>query len=53
MDEIIHHLAVFISDCGRYMSLEKKTLEPQLLSLIKYLHTLGFDVTNGTFAENA
>lgn len=45
MDEIIHHLAFFVSGEGNTRT--------TAVFFIKYLRTLGFDVTNDIFAENA
>lgn len=53
MDEIIHHLAVFISRLWQIHVFGEGNTRTTAVFLIKYLHTLGFDVTNGTFAENA
>ena len=53
MDEIIHHLAVFISRLWQIHVFGEGNTRTTAVFLIKYLHTLGFDVTNGTFAEKA
>lgn len=53
MDEIIHHLAVFISRLWQIHVFGEGNTRTTAVFLIKYLRTLGFDVTNGTFAENA
>ena len=53
MDEIIHHLAVFISRLWQIHVFGEGNTRTTAVFLIKYLHTLGFDVTNSTFAENA
>lgn len=53
MDEIIHHLAVFISRLWQIHVFGEGNTRTIAVFLIKYLHTLGFDVTNSTFAENA
>ena len=53
MDEIIHHLAVFVSRLWQIHVFGEGNTRPTAVFLIKYLHTLGFDVTNSTFAENA
>lgn len=53
MDEIIHHLAVFVSRLWQiHMFLEGNTRTTAVF-LIKYLRTLGFETTNDIFAENA
>lgn len=53
MDEIIHHLAVFVSKLWQiHMFLEGNTRTTAVF-LIKYLRTLGFETTNDIFAENA
>ena len=53
MDEIILHLAVFISRLWQIHVFGERNTRTTAVFLIKYLHTLGFDVTNSTFAENA
>lgn len=53
MGEIIHHLAVFVSRLWQIHVFGEGNTRPTAVFLIKYLHTLGFDVTNSTFAENA
>ncbi|MCR5220235.1 MAG: Fic family protein, partial [bacterium] len=53
MDEIIHHLAVFISRLWQIHVFEEGNTRTTAVFFIKYLRTLGFDVTNGIFAENA
>ena len=53
MDEIIHHLAVFVSRLWQTHVFGEGNTRTTAVFLIKYLHTLGFDVTNSTFAENA
>lgn len=53
MDEIIHHLAVFISRLWQIHVFGEGNTRTTAVFLIKYLHTLGFDVTNSTFAGNA
>ena len=53
MDEIIHHLAVFVSRLWQIHVFGEGNTRTTAVFLIKYLHTLGFDVTNSTFAENA
>ena len=53
MDEIIHHLAVFISRLWQIHVFEEGNTRTTAVFFIKYLQTLGFDVTNDIFAENA
>lgn len=53
MDEIIHHLAVFISRLWQIHVFGEGNTRTTAVFFIKYLCTLGFDVTNDIFAENA
>ncbi len=53
MDEIILHLAVFISKLWQIHVFEEGNTRTTAVFFIKYLHALGFDVTNDIFAENA
>lgn len=53
MDEIIHHLAVFVSRLWQIHVFGKGNTRTTAVFFIKYLRTLGFDVTNDIFAENA
>lgn len=53
MDEIIHHLAVFISRLGQIHVFGQGNTRATAVFFIKYLRMLGFDVTNDIFAENA
>ncbi len=53
MDEIIHHLAVFISRLWQIHVFGEGNTRTTAVFFIKYLRTLGFDVTNDIFAENA
>ncbi len=53
MDEIIHHLAVFISKLWQIHVFEEGNTRTTAVFFIKYLHALGFDVINDIFAENA
>ncbi len=53
MDEIIHHLAVFISGLWQIHVFAEGNTRTTAVFFIKYLRTLGFDVTNDIFAENA
>ena len=53
MDEIIHHLAVFVSRLWQIHVFGEGNTRTTAVFFIKYLKTLGFDVTNDIFAENA
>lgn len=53
MDEIIHHLAVFVSGLWQIHVFAEGNTRTTAVFFIKYLRTLGFDVTNDIFAENA
>ncbi len=53
MDEIIHHLAVFISRLWQIHVFAEGNTRTTAVFFIKYLRTMGFDVTNDIFAENA
>ncbi|MBQ9030014.1 MAG: Fic family protein [Parasporobacterium sp.] len=53
MDEIIHHLAVFISRLWQIHVFGEGNTRTTAVFFIKYLRTLGFDGTNDVFAENA
>ena len=53
MDEIIHHLAVFISRLWQIHIFGEGNTRTTAVFFIKYLHTLGFEVTNDIFAMNA
>ncbi len=53
MDEIIHHLAVFISRLWQIHVFGEGNTRTTAVFFIKYLLTLGFDVINDIFAENA
>lgn len=53
MDEVIHHLAVFVSRLWQIHVFGEGNTRTTAVFFIKYLHTLGFDVTNDIFAENA
>lgn len=53
MDEIIHHLAVFISGLWQIHVFGEGNTRTTAVFFIRYLRTLGFDVTNDIFAENA
>lgn len=53
MDEIIHHLAIFIAGLWQIHVFGEGNTRTIAVFFIKYLRTLGFDVTNDIFAENA
>ncbi len=53
MDEIIHHLAVFISRLWQIHIFGEGNTRTTAVFFIKYLKTLGFSATNDIFAENA
>ena len=53
MDEIIHHLAVFISRLWQIHIFGEGNTRTTAVFFIKYLRTLGFSATNDIFAENA
>ena len=53
MDEIIRHLAVFISRLWQIHVFCEGNTRTTAVFFIKYLRALGFDVTNDIFAENA
>lgn len=53
MDEIIKHLAFFVSRLWQIHIFSEGNTRTTAVFFIKYLRTLGFDVTNDIFAENA
>ena len=53
MDEIIHHLAVFISRLWQIHIFEEGNTRTTAVFFIKYLRTLGFSATNDIFADHA
>lgn len=53
MDEIIRHLAVFVSGLWQIHVFAEGNTRTTAVFFIKYLRTLGFDVMNDIFAENA
>lgn len=53
MDEIIHHLAVFISRLWQIHIFGEGNTRTTAVFFIKYLRTLGFSATNDIFADNA
>ena len=53
MEEIIHHLAVFVSGLWQIHVFGEGNTRTTAVFFIKYLRKLGFDATNDIFAENA
>jgi len=53
MDEIIHHLAVFVARLWQIHIFGEGNTRTTAVFFIKYLRTLGFDATNDIFAKNA
>ena len=53
MDEVIHHLAIFVSRLWQIHVFAEGNTRTTAVFFIKYIRTLGFDVTNDIFAENA
>lgn len=53
MEEIIHRLAIFVSRLWQIHVFGEGNTRTTAVFFIKYLRTLGFDVTNDIFAENA
>ena len=53
MDEIIHHLAVFISRLWQIHIFGEGNTRTTAEFFIKYLRTLGFSATNDIFADHA
>ena len=53
MDEIIHHLALFVSRLWQIHVFGEGNTRTTAVFFIKYLRTLGFDVTNDIFADNS
>ena len=52
-DEVIDHLATFISNLWQIHAFQEGNTRTTAVFFIKYLRTLGFDVTNDVFAKNA
>ena len=52
-DEVIDHLATFISNLWQIHAFQEGNTRTVAVFFIKYLRTLGFDVTNDVFAKNA
>lgn len=53
LEEVMHHLAVFISRLWQIHIFGEGNTRTTAVFFIKYLRTLGFEVTNNIFAENA
>ncbi|TCD53596.1 cell filamentation protein Fic [Alloscardovia theropitheci] len=53
LDEVIHHLAVFISRLWQIHIFEEGNTRTTAVFLIKYARTLGFKATNDIFADNS
>jgi len=53
MDEMIHHLAVFVSGLWQIHIFGEGNTRTTAVFFIKYLRILGFEATNDIFAENA
>lgn len=53
MDDTMHHLAVFISRLWQIHVFCEGNTRTTAVFFIKYLRTLGFNITNDIFAENA
>ena len=53
MDEMIHHLALFVSRLWQIHVFGEGNTRTTAVFFIKYLRTLGFEVTNDIFAKNA
>lgn len=53
INKIIDHLAIFISNLWQIHAFEEGNTRTIAVFVIKYLRTLGFDVTNDIFAKNA
>ena len=53
IDEIIDHLSIFVSNLWQIHVFEEGNTRTVATFFIKYLRSLGFDVTNEIFAKNA
>ncbi len=53
IEQVIRHLAVFVSRLWQIHVFAEGNTRTTAVFFIKYLRTLGFDVTNDIFAENA
>ncbi len=53
MDEVIEHLATFVSTLWQIHPFQEGNTRTTAVFFIKYLRSLGFDITNDVFAKNA
>ena len=53
VDAIIDHLSIFISNLWQVHAFEEGNTRTVAVFVIKYLRSLGYDVTNDIFAKNA
>ena len=53
INEVIDHLATFVANLWQIHPFEEGNTRTVAVFFIKYLRTLGFDVTNDVFAKNA
>lgn len=53
IDETIEHLAIFVANLWQIHAFEEGNTRTTAVFFIKYLRSLGFDVTNDIFAKNA
>ena len=53
MDDVIEHLATFICNLWQIHPFQEGNTRTAAVFFIKYLRSLGFDVTNDVFAKNA
>lgn len=53
MEEIISHLAIFVANLWQIHVFEEGNTRTTAVFFIKYLKSIGFDVTNDTFAKNS
>ena len=53
MDETIEHLALFVANLWQIHAFEEGNTRAVAVFFVKYLRSLGFDVTNDTFAKNS
>ena len=53
MDEIIHHLALFVAGLWQIHIFGEGNTRATAVFFIKYLRSLGFSATNDTFARNS
>jgi len=53
INEVIEHLSIFVSNLWQIHVFEEGNTRTTAVFFIKYLRSLGFNVTNDTFAKNA